>query len=197
MADPVDTQTPSLPLMSPSVSGLVPTGTPSTPSTSGTTQDWATHTQMVSIMYVRNQIFNTNVSSTISSPAVSYNYVDAQATVTTNDQIWEDATFSGEAWIPQRMNLVSNAPSGGFGQSGTFYTSLQGYIRKAATTDAAGNFLDPTGTCTKVANFKIDKQPGTYNALFDTSATVNSKLAQIIERLVDQCPTFNPGLVDL
>ena len=197
MADPVDTPAPSLPLMSPSTSGIVSVGTSSIPSTSGTTQDWATHTQMVSIMYVRNQIFNTNVSSTISSPAVSYNYIDAQATVTTVDQIWENTTFSGESFIPQKMNLVSNGASGGLGQSGTFYTSLEGYIRKAATTDAAGNFLDPTGTCTKVANFKIDKQPGAYNNLFDTSASVNAKLAQLTDQLTDHCSNFNPGLVDL
>ena len=197
MADPVDTQTPSLPLMSPSVSGLVPTGTSSTPTTTGTTQNWATHTQMVSIMYVRNQVFNTNVSSTISSPAVSYNYIDAQATVTTVDQIWENTTFSGESFVPQKMNLVSDGPSGGLGQSGTFYTSLEGYIRKRAPTDAAGNFLDPTGTCTQVANFSIDKQPGSYNNLFDTSASVNSKLAQLTNQLTDHCSNFNPGLVDL
>ena len=197
MADPVDTPAPSLPLMSPSTSGIVQTGTSSTPSTSGTTQDWATHQQLVSIMYVRNQVLNSNVSSTLNAPQVSYNYVDAQATVTTTDQIWQNATFSGEAWIPQKMNLVSNGASGGLGQSGTFYTSLQGYIRKAATTDAAGNFLDPTGTCTQVANYSIDRQPGAYNNLFDTSASVNAKLAQLTDQLTDHCSNFNPGLVDL
>lgn len=196
MADPVDTQTPSLPLMSPATSGLIQTGASST-SGVATTTDWATHTQLVSIYFVRNQVLNTNVSSTIATPQVTYNYIDAQATVTVTDQIWPQASFSGEAWDPQLINLVSNGTSGGLGNSGVFYTSKAGYIRKPATTDAAGNFLDPTGICVETANYRIDKQPGAYNNLFDTSASVNTKLAQITEQLLNLCPTFIPGLIDL
>jgi len=165
---------------------------------SGVTQDWYVHVQTVDIMYLRKNQSDGAVSSTVSTPNQISNYLDVHYTVQTTDEIYQNATFSGELWKPQTLELVTNqGTSGGFGVCGVVNTSSMGYIRRKVRTNAAGTILDPTGVCTKNGNMVIDQMPGAYVQAFDTSAQVNSNLQTVMGRCSTKCPTFIATLVDL
>lgn len=169
-------------------------------STSGVdTQDWLVHIQTVEMMYLRNNKYNTDTSSSLAAPVSEFNYLDVNYTVQTTDEIYYDATFSGELYQPQTLELISTeASAGGFGVCGVINTSEVGYIRRLVRKDAAGNILDTTGTCSQTGNLILDKAPGAYGPNnFDTSSQVNSNLSYVLGEMAGQCPSFKASLVDL
>ena len=168
-------------------------------------QDWYIHVQTVDVMYLRKNQYDSATSSTVGSPQGISNYLEVHYTVQTTDEIMQNAVFSsttpstgGELWENQTLELVTAVgTSGGFGVCGVVNTSSAGYIRRPARTNAAGDFLDPVGHCTKSGNLIVDQMPGEYDQSFDTSAQVNSCLTQIVGELPQRCPNFIATLVDL
>jgi hypothetical protein len=178
----------------PGIDNLVASGSDS----SAVTQDWYVHIQTVDLMYLRNNQYDSATSSTVATPNALSNYLDVHYTVQTTDEVWENATFSGELWEPQTLELVTSyGTSGGFGVCGVVNTSSVGYIRRAVRKNAAGVILDPTGVCTQSGNLILDNMPGAYDYTFDTSAQVNSNLQHVMGRVHGACPNFIATLVDL
>lgn len=166
--------------------------------TSSITQDWWVHIQTIEIMYNRNNKYDLTTSSPTNVPVVTFNYLDAAYTVQTTDEIWRGATFSGELWEPQTLELITQgASAGGFGTQGVVNTSTVGYIRRKVRTDAAGNVLDPTGICTNRGNIALDKAPGAYTVGYDTSSQVNGQLQYAVGQVAIHCPSFKATLVNL
>jgi len=198
MADPVETPAANAPLMSPAVSGLVASGTSAIPATSGTTANWYIHTQNIAVTYLVNNKYDSSLSSPLSQPSVQSNFLWAECNIQTTDMIQQGYTYSGESFVPLKLTMMNTASAtGGLGPSGSIQTSLQGYVRKIADSDAAGNFTDPQGTCLESFQTLTNKQPGPYNSLLDTSANANFVLMQIMTEAGTECPTFDPNLVDL
>ena len=169
-----------------------------------TTGDWYVHLQTVDIMYVRRNQYNSDTSTTLISPVVTSNWMDMNATVQTQDEIYYNVAFSsvassaGDLFQPHVLQLATNSGvSGGFGNDGIVSTSAMGIIRRLARKDAAGSILDPIGICTESVNLVMDQMPGAYNPALDTSSTVNGILAQAMGQMADSCPTFKATLVDL
>lgn len=167
-------------------------------------QDWWVHVQTVDIMYVRRNQFNADTSTTITSPTVTSNYLELQCTVQTQNEVYYDAAFSsadsssGNLFQPQVLQIqATNALSGGFGDSGAVSTSAMGVIRRPVRKDSAGELLDPTGTVTTTVNLVVDQMPGAYDPSLDTSATVNSVLAEAMGVFATRNPRFQSTLVDL
>ena len=166
---------------------------------SGITQDWYVHIQIVEMMYLRQNQYNLDTSSTITAPVAESSYLDVHYTIQTQDEIYLNATFSGELWKPHTLELLPQGAgsAGGFGVCGAINTSTVGYIRRAVRKDAAGNILDPSGTCTSQGNLIMDQSPGAYDGIFDTSAQANSNLIYAMGGFANQCPTFLASLVQL
>ena len=166
-------------------------------------QDWWIHLQTVDIMYVRRNLYNADTSSALTAPTVTSNYLDVVCTVQTQNEVIENVAFSsadsssGNLFQAQVLQIQSTAASGGFGEQGAVSTSSMGVIRRPVRTDAAGNYLDPTGVCTQTVNLQVDQIPGVFEPSYDTSNTVNSILAQIMGQVSQSCPTFKATLVDL
>ena len=167
-------------------------------------QDWYVHTQTVDIMYVRNNQYDSNTSSTIIAPVVTSNWMDMNCTVQTQDEIYYNMVFSsadsssGNLFEPHVIQLQSNTGvSGGFGDDGVVSTSAMGIIRRPLRKDAAGVILDPTGICTQNVSLVMDQMPGSYDATYDTSSSVNGILAQAMGQVAVKCPSFKATLVDL
>lgn len=183
----------SLTNANPNIEGLTTSG-----SDASGTQDWWVHIQTVDIMYLRNNKYDSTTSSTVAAPNALFNYLDVHYQVQTVDEVWENATFSGEAYQPQTLELVTNSASaGGFGVCGVVNTVVAGMIRRPARKDAAGVILDTTGVCTQEGNFALDNMPGAYDIGFDTSGQVNSNLQIGMGKLTSLCPSFKSTLVDL
>lgn len=165
--------------------------------------DWYVHLQTVDMMYIRRNVNDSATSSVITTPTATSNYLDVQATVQTQDEIYHNVAFSsigasgGAVFQPHVLQLQSSNASGGFGESGVVSTSSMGIIRRLVRADARGTVLDPTGICTENVSLVLDQMPGAYNASFDTSATVNGILAQAMGQVSESCPTFKATLVDL
>ena len=165
--------------------------------------DWFVFLQTVDIMYVRQNLFNAETSSTLTSPAVTSNFLEMNCTVQTQGDVYRNVSFSsadsssGDLFEPQILQLQSNAASGGFGQNGVVSTSAMGVIRRPVRKDAAGNIIDTTGICTQNVTVIADQMPGAYNETLDTSGTVNAVLASVMGQLAQKCPEFKPTLVDL
>tara|TARA_Y100001938_G_C8015226_1_gene392214 strand:- start:413 stop:1006 length:594 start_codon:yes stop_codon:yes gene_type:complete len=166
------------------------------------TGNWYVHLQTVDLMYIRRNQFDANTSSVTTSPTVTSNYLDVQATVQTQDEIYENVAFSsiggsGEAFQAHQLQIQNDNASGGFGVTGVVSTSSMGIIRRKAREDARGNFLDPSGICIEHVSMVLDQMPGAYNSNLDTSGTVNGVVAQAMGQLSQACPTFKATLVEL
>jgi len=165
---------------------------------SAITQDWWVHVQTIDVMYLRNNQYNLDTSTALTSPIVEHNYLDVRYTVQTTDEIYLNATFSGERWEPQTLEVISQgASAGGFGVCGAVNTSTVGYIRRAVRKDSQGNILDPTGVCTYGSNTVLDQIVGPYNHTYDTSTQVNANLQQLMGEVSVKCPEFIATLVAL
>jgi hypothetical protein len=167
-------------------------------------QDWYVHVQTVDIMYIRRNQYNSSTSSITTSPTVTSNWMDMNCTVQTQDEIYKNVAFSsadsssGNLFRPHVLQLQTNTgTSGGFGTDGVVSTSSMGIIRRPALKDAAGNYLDVTGTCTKNVSLVMDQMPGGYDSTYDTSSTTNGILAQAMGQVAVECPSFKATLVDL
>ena len=157
---------------------------------SGTPQNWYIHTQFFHGMYVRNAEYNTTTSSTQQAPHVSFNQIDLNYTVQTNDEVMVSATYPGEKFIPQTLYVNSDSTTGGFGNSGVIQTSSVGYIRRAAVPGE-----DPSGACTFEGNKILDKLPGAYQPAYDTSTTIAARLYSLAGQLPLDCSSFLTSLV--
>tara|TARA_R110000796_G_C14340663_1_gene410333 strand:- start:63 stop:641 length:579 start_codon:yes stop_codon:yes gene_type:complete len=153
---------------------------------------WHTHVQVLNGMYQRKWVYESMPQGSPPSgpPAVSYNYVDINFTV----QVIEDkeyASYCSGLYQPQQLAVYSDSTLGGLGISGTFTTSAVGYERRA--------WLDATDTeynCQQTTNGIIAKQPGSYNTNFDTSASIASHVADLLNQAHTQCDRFNPNIVE-
>jgi hypothetical protein len=153
---------------------------------------WHTHVQVLNGMYQRKWVYESMPQGNPPSgaPAVSYNYVDINYTV----QVVEDkefASYCSGLYQPQQLAVYSDSTVGGLGLSGTFTTSAVGYERRA--------WQDATDTeynCQQTTNGIIAKQPGSYNSNFDTSATLASHVADLLNQAHTQCDRFNPNIVE-
>jgi len=168
-------------------------------------QDWHVHIQTVNIMYVRNNQYDGDTSSTNAAPRVTSNWMDMNCTVQTQDEIYSGVSFSstqpssiGNLFQPQILQLQSPAnASGGFGNEGVISTSSMGIIRRKVRLNAAGNVADPIGICTQNVSLVMNQMPGAYNSNYDTSSSTNGILAQAMGQLAEACPSFKATLVEL
>jgi hypothetical protein len=171
--------------------------------TSGTQfAKWHTHIQTLGGMWTRRWVYDTaptigGAGSPSGCPTISYNYLDVYVTEHVVDKFENLAYASGLAQL-QDIDYQSDSSShasgnvGGWGISGTFWTVSAGISRNISTP------TDVTGTCTKTFNVQTGKQPGAYNPDFDGSGTFNGQfLQEVIMEAANQCPTFNPNLVQI
>lgn len=154
--------------------------------TSGIEADWRFHIQSCEIMYRRKSAYK------FDDGTIDFNYIEANFTIEcSREHIWTTVS-SGDFFQPQLLELKSDSATGGLGLSGSIRTRQLGtLIRKVRRGDFESQ---ERGNSTMIAC----RLPGAYNALFDTSATVNGTIFDIVEaaKAVD-CPTFELAFLDL
>ena len=153
---------------------------------SGTTTDWRIHIQNVEVMYERKWAYDRTDGT------VDFTYIDANVTMeTAREHIF--ANYSGgEFYQMMNLDLISDdSASGGIGSSGVIRTQLAGMTRREVR---GGDVESRTRINTNVVT---GRQPGTYNGSFDTSATVNTNILDILIAAKESCPDFEINLVDL
>jgi len=176
--------------ISPPIGGLNPSGD----SSSCEFADWHIHTQVINGMFKRVFVYDTTPTTSngvlSGSPDVLYSYVDVNYSVQVTEEK-EIASYCSGLYQKQALTLFSDSATGGLGLSGTITTSATGYTRRKwiLNTDAESN-------CQQTSNVIIGKLPGTYNATYDTSATIGSHIAQVLMACETSCQTFNQNLVD-
>ena len=153
---------------------------------------WHTHTQVINGMYQRRWVYEQMPQGSPPSggPNVSYSYVDVNYSV----QVVEDkemASYCSGLYQPQQLVIYSDSTTGGLGVSGTFTTSAIGYARRAWNEGT-----DTEYNCQQNTNATLGKLPGAYNAAFDTSATIGSHVADLLNKCHTVCDRFNPNLVE-
>ena len=96
--------------------------------------EWFVHSQTIQGMWTRKFVYESTpvigaAGVASACPAISFTYLDVYADVKVEEQIVEASYASGYT-IPQEVDYISDSPTGGFGLSGTFYTTQVGLIRK-------------------------------------------------------------------
>lgn len=159
-------------------------------STSGL-QKYHEHTQLLGGTWRRRWVFNEPDPGVSSCPTVAYSYCEVfidESVV----QKFINADFSGTFQQMQDIDYWSDSASGGWGTSGTFYTTKAGIIRKAFATG------DAEDTCVKSFTTTAATQMGPYEPSFDTSANFNAQFFNdILTEAVSKCPKFKINLVQI
>ena len=123
---------------------------------------------------------------------IDFNYIEANYTIEcSREHIWTTVS-SGDFFQPQVLELKSDSTTGGLGLSGSIRTKQLGtHIRGVRRGDVE---IQERGNDTMAAC----RLPGAYNALFDTSSTVNGTLFEILEAAkAVSCPSFELAFLDL
>ena len=156
--------------------------------------DWHVHTQVINGMFKRVFVYDTTPTPSngvlSGAPEVLYSYVDVNYSVQVTEEK-EIASYCSGNYTKQGLQLFSDSAVGGLGLSGTITTSATGYARRKWILNT-----DEESNCQQTSNVVIGKLPGTYNATYDTSATIGSHIAQVLMACESSCPTFNQNLVD-
>jgi hypothetical protein len=157
--------------------------------------DWFTHTQVINGMYVRRFVYDQNptvgAGGVVSgAPSVSYNYLDINYTVQVAHEK-EIASYCSGAAQAQQLKIYGDGAEGGFGQSGTFTTSAVGYLRRKWNANT-----DTEQLCNQSSNAVINKLPGAYDPVLDTSATTGGAVADLLMNAEGVCTIFNQNLVE-
>jgi len=158
----------------------------STGDTSGLELDWRVHIQNIEIMYIRKTQYKP------SDGTVDFNYIEANYTIEcSREHIWITAS-GGDFFKPHILELKSDSATGGLGLSGSIRTKHLGYFQREVRRGDVES--QERGNDTMVAC----RLPGAYNAVFDTSTTVNSTIFDICEAAKSiSCPTFELAFLDL
>ena len=157
--------------------------------------DWHIHTQVVNGMWKRVFVYDSTPSIGVGGvasgcPAVLYSYVDVNFSIQVTEEK-ESASYCSGLYQKQALTFFSDSADGGLGMSGVFTTSATGYTRRQWVLNT-----DEESNCQRTSNVVVGKLPGTYNATYDTNATIGSHIAQILMACEDTCVTFNQNLVD-
>ena len=154
--------------------------------------DWHTHVQVLNGMYVRKWVYESMPQGNPPSgcPNISYNYIDVNYTVGVVER-QEKASYCSGLYQPQQLAVYSDSTVGGLGLSGTFTASAVGYERRHWI-----NATDTESNCQQTTNGVIQKLPGAYNSNFDTSASLASDIAELLNQAHTSCDRFNPNIVE-
>lgn len=158
--------------------------------------DWHTHVQILNGMYVRRWVYEDaptmGTGNTPSGcPNIAYNYIDVTYTVGVIER-QENASYCSGLYQPQQLAIYSDSTVGGLGLSGTFTTSSVGYERRLWNDATDTEYNCQQNSISGV----IQKLPGAYNTNFDTSASLASDIAELLNQAHTQCDRFNPNIVE-
>jgi|TARA_R100001530_G_scaffold128942_1_gene98932 hypothetical protein len=159
--------------------------------------DWFFSIQNLTGMWTRAWVFNSTPQAAgggalSGCPSISFTYVDVNFDVQVNQSIIPASYCSG-GFSAMDIDYISDSDVGGWGLSGTFWTTAAGITRrKALITDVASN-------CSRNANVVTSRIPGAYtlNTPLDTSSQFNSNFMKVAEAAQTQCPNFDISLVQL
>jgi hypothetical protein len=154
-------------------------------------QKYHEHTQAIGGTWRRRWVFNEPVPGVSSAPEVAYSYCEVFIDESVI-QKFINADFSGTYQQMQDIDYWSDSDTGGWGTSGTFYTSKAGIIRRLA------NPTDTEDTCIKSYTTNAATQMGPYEMSLDTSANFNAQmLNDVLTEAVQKCPRFDVHLVEI
>lgn len=165
---------------------------------SGTTYGtWLTHTQVIGGTWIRKWVYSQQPSvggggSVSACPELAGSYVEITFNQSVNE-IFETASYAPSSnAIVHTLEYTSDSDTGGWGTSGSFWTTQQGLIRniKAIT--------DVEDVCSGQSVAISNQLPGVYDNTLDTSANFNSDFfLGVVTAAMAQCPNFNPLLVSI
>jgi len=160
--------------------------------------DWFIGTQSLGGMWIRKWIFspqasfgNNNVPS--GCPHIDFTYCDVSFWVATDAAVQRASYCSGGA-SAMDVDYASDETYGGFGLSGTFWTTTQGYLRrKALATDPKSESRYRNG------NTVTSQVPGAYHygSAFDSSGTFASNFQRVISSAAALDSNFDSNLVTI
>jgi len=161
--------------------------------------DWFVGSQSMGGMWMRKWVFNSNATlgygGTIPSgcPQISFSYCDVNFWVATDAMVQRASYCSGGA-SAMDIDYASDETYGGFGVSGTFWTTTQGYMRrKALVTDPKSESRYRNG------NTVTSQIPGeySYGSAFDSSGNFASNFQRVISSAAALDSNFDPNLVTI
>lgn len=158
----------------------------STNETSGITGDWRVHIQNIEIMYRRKTQYKPEDGTE------DFNYIEVNYTIEASREHLYITASGGDFFSPHTLELQSDSSTGGIGLSGTIRTQSKGYFQRLKR---SGDVESQTRANGSVISCRM---PGTYNASFDTSTTVNSSVFDICQAAkMNSCPEFELSFLEL
>lgn len=154
------------------------------------TGDWFIHSQILFIHVDRENMYDSQLSTTTFSPSVTSNRLRVNWSGWVVREFEPSTTHSGSIRQEQTFTV-----SGDIGLDGAIATENAGFIRRLARTDARTNdLLDDFTDCTIAGSFFIDNDNGAY----DGSIPGNLQ-NQIVQRVAyeahQQCDNFLVSLI--
>lgn len=168
---------------------------PSFSSTGGSAAgDWFTHQQSLHIHVIRENIYDSNLSSTSYTPSVVENRLRVSWNATVARDIDFSATFGGSTRISHDFAVSA---ASGIGLEGTIFTEQMGFIRRLARKNArTGEIIDDILDCHPYGTFYFDAGPGNYKGT-SISTLSNDIIVECARRAHQQCENFKVTLVNV
>lgn len=167
----------------------------STPSATGgsATQDWYFHQQSLEIDYYRENIYDSSLSTSLTTPTVIGNRLRIEYTLNVVDKIIYEGTFDNSLRILEEFEFTDGGPD--LGAAGSMATSKNGIIRRAARKDSRTSAIqDPIGTCNQSGVIYLDERRGAYDG---KEMTPNMLLTQLTNYFVEICPLYDASLTNI
>ena len=179
------------------LSGYINAGNiePSFSSTGGSASgDWFTHQQSLEIYVLRENIFNSDLSTVQFTPSVQENRLRVDWNSTVNRDIDFSATFGGSTRISHDFGVSAGT---NLGLEGSIYTENMGFIRRLARTNArTGAIIDDVSDCYNSGTFYYDAGPGEYDGQFITNLA-NKLILECARRAHMSCNNFKVTLINI
>lgn len=149
--------------------------------------DWYTHQQTLDIGVSRENVFNTQLSTTSNTPFVTHNRLKVSYHYTVSRDVEYSTTFGGSVRTGQTF-FVSGMPD--IDLEGQIHTDSAGFIRRLVRTDArTGAILDSLNDCNNYGTFYMDEGGGAYDGTFPTNLA-NQIVIQAGIKAHESCPEF-------
>ena len=167
---------------------------PAFSSTGGSaTGDWFNHQQTLTIGVARENVYDSQLSTTANVPSVTHNRLRVSYHYTVNRDIDYSTTYGGSVRTGQEFTVSSSD----IGLGGAIYTTTVGFVRRIVRADArTGAILDSLNDCNSYGDFYLDLNNGVWDGT-SASNLANQIVLQAASIVHAECPEFLVSLLNV
>ena len=167
---------------------------PAFSSTGGSaTGDWFNHQQTLTIGVARENVYDTQLSTTANTPFVTHNRLRVNYHYTVNRSVDYSTTYGGSVRTGQEFTVSSSD----IGLGGAIYTTTAGFVRRLVRTDArTGAILDSLDDCNSYGTFEMNHNYGVWDGNYPANLA-NQIVLQAGSKVHAECPEFLVSLLNI